>query len=71
MARKKPQLPTASTVKSYVKLSIPRVQQVFFELRELIRTPKEQWTQEQRQWWSSVNIALGQLESDIENGKLK
>lgn len=62
-------LPTPSTVKSYVKFSIPRVQAVFFEFRELIATPKEHWTPEQKKWWASVNICLGQLESELREEK--
>jgi len=56
---------SAPIVKSWVKMSVPSIQRTMFALRELIRTPKEQWTVEQRKWWASVNIALGQLESDI------
>ena len=62
-------LPSPSIVKSYVNHSIPRVQAVFFELRELITTPKDRWTPEQKKWWASVNICLGQLESELREQK--
>ena len=42
-----------------------------FALRELIRTPQQSWTAEQRKWWGSLNIALGQLESDIKEQERK
>ena len=62
---------SAPIIKSWVKMSVPSIQRTMFALRELIRTPHEQWTVEQRKWWSSVNIALGQLESDIANEQSK
>ena len=64
-------LQTAATVKSWVKISIPSIQKTMFALRELIRTPQESWTTEQRKWWASLNIALGQLESDIKEQERK
>ena len=56
---------SAPAVKSWVKMSIPSIQATMFALRELIRTPQQSWTAEQRKWWGSLNIALGQLESDL------
>ena len=65
----KPQ--SAPVIKSWVKFAIPSIQDTIFRLRELIRTPKEQWTPAQRKWWASVNIVLGSLESDLAHEKRK
>jgi hypothetical protein len=65
----KPQ--SAPVIKSWVKHSIPSIQNTMFALRELIRTPKEQWTPAQRKWWASVNIVLGSLESDLAHEQRK
>ncbi len=62
-------LPTPTVACSVVKFSVPQIQEVVFELRELIRTPKELWTQEQKVWWGKLNVALGLLESKLQNDK--
>jgi hypothetical protein len=62
-------IPTPTVACSVVKFSVPQIQAVVFELRELIRTPKELWTAEQKQWWGKLNVALGLLESKLENQK--
>jgi hypothetical protein len=66
MAKTK-KIPTATVACSVVKFSAPQVQTIVFELRELIRTPKELWTAEQKQWWGKLNVALGVLESKLQN----
>ena len=65
------ELPSLITLKSILKISTPSFLKVFFTLRELIRTPKTQWTNEQKKWWGSLNIILGQFESELQQQQRK
>jgi len=60
-------LPNPKMVKSLTKYQQDDMQAIIFKLRHLIITPKDLWTNDERKWWASVNIGLGQLMSDIDH----
>ena len=64
-------LPNPKMVKSLTKYSREDMQAIIFKMRDLIVMPKDAWTAADRKWWSSVNIGLGQLISDIEHANRK